>query len=109
MSNLAYKLFRPFRRLEWQIEKRISDDRHKKMCYRMLKLLSRSSKESKEIWFWSMTPLPMGYPYLYQYFEGLVLAFLPSFLVNPIMHITQCTHVEKKWRFKTYWFKPFCV
>lgn len=48
-------------------------------CFKSLcrALAWRHGEDAAETWFWSMTPLPAGYPRLGQYLDGLIMLVLP--------------------------------
>ncbi len=48
-------------------------------CFKRLcrALAWRHGEDAAETWFWSMTPLPAGYPRLNQYLDGIIMLVLP--------------------------------
>jgi hypothetical protein len=62
-------------RLEWALWKRlIPDDIHRWMAYLMAGALHYvKGPEISELWTWSMTPFPAGFPFLCQYKRGLLM------------------------------------
>jgi len=43
--------------------------------YRLLEW--RHGNDTAKFWFWSLTPLPCGFPYWWQYLDGLIMLAHP--------------------------------
>jgi hypothetical protein len=74
-------------RFEWRFWKEVVPrDIHRWMAYLMAGALHYvKGPDISQHWTWGMTPFPVGFPFLSQYLEGLVMLLGPKSLMNWMM------------------------